>query len=176
MPNRLKSRWVLGGVVALVLLSAACVQLAPMARSRFVEPPAPDNLQTFVLPPVAIDAGPASASVQTTGGRGTSVVRRGPISDVASLTGRVAGVEEIGLELSAGGRIQTVAVRADRRSSRGRYSSKPTRVIWRRTWPQHAAASKPGSCASHRRRRKGNRGEKKMAGEPRWTRFAARAA
>jgi len=110
---------VLGGVVALVLLSAACVQLAPMARSRFVEPPAPDNLQTFVLPPVAIEAGPASASVQTTGGRGTSVVRRGPISDVASLTGRVAGVEEIGLELSAGGRIQTVAVRAGQTVEQG---------------------------------------------------------
>jgi HlyD family secretion protein len=118
MLNKLKSRWVLVGVVGSVLLSAACVQLAPMARSRFVESSSPDDVQSFVLPPIAVtDASRASGSQAA--GRGTALVRRGPISDVASLTGRIAGLEEIGIELPSGGRIQSVAVRAGQTVEQG---------------------------------------------------------
>ena len=39
------------------------------------------------------------------------MVSRGPIADTATLNGRVAGLEEIGLELPTGGRVQTIAVK-----------------------------------------------------------------
>src|SRR5438270_10580212 len=106
MPAKLKSRWVLIGLVGLVILSAACVQLAP--RLRLGETGSSDPSQTIALPPIT---GTTPNRPATVAGRGTAVVQRGSIADIIPLNGRVAGLDEIGLELPAAGKIQGVSVK-----------------------------------------------------------------
>jgi HlyD family secretion protein len=111
MVRRLKTRRTLVGVVLLLLVSTLAAALAPMAKSQFLrgadgsaddsvaagEPSGPIQVQT---------ASRAQANAQ----KGT-LVQRGTISEVLSLSGRVAVPGETPLSVSAPGRVETVAVR-----------------------------------------------------------------
>jgi multidrug efflux pump subunit AcrA (membrane-fusion protein) len=114
MKNWWKTRTALvSGGIAIVVLSAACVQLAPMARTRFATgSEVSDAAQT---------ARNASATAPNASGRvvrrpaatgpRTAVVTRGPIAETTSISGRVAGTDEMPLGFAAGIRLQNVLVR-----------------------------------------------------------------
>jgi len=114
--SKVKARTLLVGGLALILVSAACVQLAPIARFRVAGSESP-AIEAAPRPGAAVaDPGVRAAAVEGSApasapGRRTAVVRRGPIAEVLSLSGRVSGTDEIPLTFSAGGRLQTVAVK-----------------------------------------------------------------
>jgi HlyD family secretion protein len=116
MPAKVKSRWALLVVVTFVILSVACVQLAP--RLRLGDSGSGDLVQAIAVtqPVSATNANPN----RTIAGRGTAVVQRGSISEVVPLTGRVAGQQEIGLEFPPSVKlVQGVAVRAGQSVDQG---------------------------------------------------------
>ncbi|HEX2326450.1 MAG TPA: hypothetical protein VHQ00_13710, partial [Chloroflexota bacterium] len=71
MMDRLKSRWVAGGAALLVLMSAACVRMAPMAWQRLS---GPTDEQLVVQSQGPDDgSGQAGAVVPLPGGPGITV-------------------------------------------------------------------------------------------------------
>jgi RND family efflux transporter MFP subunit len=117
MMDRLKSRWAIGGAALLVLFSAACVRIAPMAWSRISGPTAEEVAIRDVTSGAGIvtpGGGGPSVAVPATGaatGRQSATVRRGTITEVVQLTGRLAGQDEVPLSVPAPGRVQSVAVK-----------------------------------------------------------------
>ncbi len=122
--RKIRRRTALAGIVVLVIFSAACVQLAPMARLRMgpseTNPSIPGGAGIPVR--VVTDPGTVSTSGLLGGGltgRGTALVQRGPITDMLSIDGRVTGAEEVNLSFSSSGRVQTIAVTPGQRVERG---------------------------------------------------------
>jgi RND family efflux transporter MFP subunit len=120
MWERVKSRWVLGGAALVVLLSAACVRMAPVAWSRLQGPEtevsidgvSPSALATAAAGGVpAGTANGAGAPLPTISGRQPVPVKRGPITESVTIPGRIAGQEEVPLSMTAPGRVQSVNVR-----------------------------------------------------------------
>src|SRR5207244_3833269 len=98
MANWWKSRRALvGGALTLVVLSGACVQLAPIARTRFAGQSDIADADSTARAAAAIVSGPASTNVSRTPPsilrRGTAFVTRGPISESLTIGGRVAGTD-----------------------------------------------------------------------------------
>lgn len=103
-----KSRTALiSGGLAVVVLSAACVQLAPMARSRFASPS--DVADTTRAAPAVTR--PATTSRASTTGPRTAVVTRGPIANVLTLNGRVSGTDELPVGFTSAATVQSVSVK-----------------------------------------------------------------
>jgi RND family efflux transporter MFP subunit len=124
MMDRLKSRWVAGGAALLVLMSAACVRMAPMAWQRLSGPTDEQLVAQSQSPDDG--SGQAGAVVPLPGGPGITVpglpgigatgrqavaVRKGSITEMVQINGRVAGQEEMPLSVTAPGRVQAVNVR-----------------------------------------------------------------
>lgn len=105
MKERLKSPGLWAGVVLLVLVSAACVQLAPRVlpqlTSQASDDPTVDLAATTPATPVA---------AAQTSSRLTAPVRRGAIEERLPLTGRIAGSGEVPIKFPASGRVYSVAV------------------------------------------------------------------
>lgn len=118
MTSRFKSRSVLGGAALVVLLSAACVRIAPAAWSRLSGPETDITAVDGITPAATAMAGAAPASGAavavpgvTVAGRQAVPVRRGTISEVVQTSGRVVGLEEVPLSLPVPGRVQSISVR-----------------------------------------------------------------
>ena len=119
MINRLRRRWVLPGAALLVVLSTACMQLGPVAWPRLagtgpsvgVDPADAVGTATAlsatdqVMPAATATSAPAGQA-----GRQTVAVRLGSISQQLTLTGRVAGVEEIPVKFPTAARVESVSV------------------------------------------------------------------
>src|SRR3712207_3441908 len=108
MKQRLRSKWVLGGVVATTSLLAACTQFAPLVA------PVPAGMDVGAVPAITeVQAVPTAApgGLGSVSGRQSVAVRRGPISQTLALGGRVAGREEIPLSYPVPARVDTVAVK-----------------------------------------------------------------
>ncbi|MGH2354751.1 MAG: HlyD family efflux transporter periplasmic adaptor subunit [Chloroflexota bacterium] len=113
--ERLRSRWAIAGAALLVLLSAACVRIAPMAWSRLAGPGIEETTigslgEGAAVPTVVIGVA-ASPTPAAPAGRQVVPVQRGTISELLTLVGRVAGAEEVALSLPAAGRVANVAVK-----------------------------------------------------------------
>jgi HlyD family secretion protein len=120
MWERVKSRWVLGGAALVVLLSAACVRMAPVAWSRLQGPETEisiDGVSPSALATAAAGGVPAGAAGGTAAplpgvsGRQPVPVKRGPITESVTMPGRIAGQEEVPLSMTAPGRVQGVNVK-----------------------------------------------------------------
>jgi multidrug resistance efflux pump len=111
-----------GGLLA-VVLSAACVQLAPQAWSRLSGSAGRDldagTIAALEAQAVAAAAGQATATASPeaaaagarTGGAQAVAVRRGPITETLALQGRVAGQEEVPVTFPARGVVEGVLVK-----------------------------------------------------------------
>ncbi|HEX2033294.1 MAG TPA: biotin/lipoyl-binding protein [Chloroflexota bacterium] len=114
MIERLRSRWVFGGAALLILLSVACVRIAPEAWSRMAAPP--DDLKALEdagrQAQPATPAGQAAPGLGLVTGQQAVAVKRGSITEFVNVTGRLAGQEEVPLSLPAPGRVQVVNVKA----------------------------------------------------------------
>ncbi len=117
MMERFRSRSVLGGAALVVLLSGACVRIAPAAWSRLAGPEADVTVVDGANPAAgvatAVAGGPNAQGTPgvTLAGRQMVAVRRGTIAEVVQGTARVSGQEEVPLSLPAPGRVQSVTVR-----------------------------------------------------------------
>jgi HlyD family secretion protein len=122
------TRWIMagGGAILLVLLSVACVQLAPRAWPRLTgsgddvlsgatpQPPDAATAVTISVAPVATPQGSAQGSTPAPGSvlsRQVVAARRGSIVEVVQAGGRVSAPEEVTISFSHSGRVASVAVR-----------------------------------------------------------------
>jgi HlyD family secretion protein len=95
--------------LVLAVLSAACVQLAPI-----IAPPRP-GAGVLEAPadgtPVETGATAVATAATPAAGRQTVPVRRGTIAELLPLTGRVAAVDETAVQYPVAGRVDTVLVK-----------------------------------------------------------------
>lgn len=96
------------------------MQFSPVAFPRVPATGNQANTESIQVRPVAtaetVAAAPTAATVA---GRQTAVVRRSPISEVLTLSGRVAGQEENDLSFPSSGRVQAVRVEAGQSVNEG---------------------------------------------------------
>jgi multidrug resistance efflux pump len=109
MVRRLKQRSVVAAGLLLTVLSAACVQLAPIIApprpgTGVIEAPADST-------PVETGATAVATTVPPAAGRQTAPVRRGTIAELLPLSGRVAALDETAIQYPVAGRIDTVLVK-----------------------------------------------------------------
>ncbi len=119
MIARLRSRWVLTGAVLLAFVSVVGILVGPTVMSRAIGGDAAlsqeeiDAGGAVSVAPVSIqvvaDASPTT-TVRT--GRQPVPVRRGAISELLSVSGRVAGVDEVPLTFPTLARVETLGVTA----------------------------------------------------------------
>jgi len=123
-----RSRWILGGlgVLALVILSAACMQFAPVVLPRLSNRPTDDPVYQLASQaqstPTASDAGstasgsatplpqPTPATAQSSSGPQVAPVRRGTITELLPMLGRVGALEEVALKSNNTGKVTTIDV------------------------------------------------------------------
>jgi multidrug efflux pump subunit AcrA (membrane-fusion protein) len=108
-------RRALVSLVLLVAISIAGVQFGPGLLSRFAGDasflPVGSLDETEADAPVDSSvAVPATATASPRGGRQIVTVRRGPISELLGLSGRVAGLDEVALSFPTLARVETVSV------------------------------------------------------------------
>ena len=132
MKWKLTRRWSLGaaGAVLILLLSVACVQLAPR-MGVFLGAGGTGALagdESLMVVATAVIGSGASANggapTQATPSAGSNPrqpvpVRRGSIADVVQLNGRVAAAEEATLTAPKPGRVETVSVKAGQAVEQG---------------------------------------------------------
>lgn len=121
MMSRSRSRWILAGVTVLVLIVGAFAQFAPITWTWFGSG---DGTQTMsdggadtdlTEAPISVESvadSPATAPSPAPSSRQTAMVRRGPVSELLSLTGRVAGLDEVAIAFPSLARVEKVAVSA----------------------------------------------------------------
>jgi HlyD family secretion protein len=126
--GRIQKRWILGPlvVVGLAVLSAACVQFAPVVLPRLTHRPTDDPVYQLAQQGLT-DQNPASANatpvtvptaqtqqalvpVQSSSGLQAVPVRRGSISEVLSMVGRIGGMDETPLKFANTGKVSTIDV------------------------------------------------------------------
>jgi RND family efflux transporter MFP subunit len=110
--SRIRSKAVLAGV-AFVLVAVVLTLVLPLtwSRSSLDDDQLADDgdvMLSLTPVPVSLDAGPAAAPSPT--GRQSATVRRGSISELLVLSGRVAGTEEMPVSFPAPSRVESVAV------------------------------------------------------------------
>jgi HlyD family secretion protein len=121
MMSRSRSRWILAGVTVLVLIVGACAQFALITWPWFGSG---DGTQVtndggadtdLTEAPISVEIVADSAATtpsSASSSRQTAVVRRGPVSELLSLTGRVAGLDEVAVTFPSLARVEKVAVSA----------------------------------------------------------------
>jgi multidrug resistance efflux pump len=114
MFERVRNPWLLGGL-ALLLLSAACVQLAPRVLSRASLLPGGDDplaSETTAAGP-ATGTEPAPEATRGPGaGRQIVAVARGSVSETTTVLGVIAGADEEAIPFLGTGKVQTVNVKS----------------------------------------------------------------
>src|SRR4051794_20974240 len=113
MSKKLIGRGALAGTSALMLLTAACMQLTPPAPQL----PGVGLDQARQGPPVEVVAPPAPPAIPP--GRQAATVRIGPIAELFPITGEVAGADELGVSFSFAGRVETIAVKPGQQVEEG---------------------------------------------------------
>ena len=129
MIRRIQRRWVLGGlgVMALAVLSAACVQFAPVVLPRLTNRPTDDPVYQLAQQglstanPASTDASNSATApgqpvqqvplaIQSTAGPQLVPVRRGTITESLPMLGRVGAEDETVLKFGGTGKVTAIDV------------------------------------------------------------------